>query len=103
MKRLTIRDDRGKAHATRIGYYDIIEKLADYEDLEEQGLLLRLKLKVGDTFWELNYAAQEPYIYARRAHSLQHVLYCMDRLGKVTFLTEEEAEEALEKMKGGAE
>ena len=87
--------------ANREQYCEMLEdELKTYKDAEEQGLLLRLKLKVGDTFWELNYAAQEPYIYPRRAHSLQHVLYCMDRLGKVTFLTENEAEAALEKMKG---
>lgn len=79
---------------------EVIEKLAEYERLEEQGLLLRLKLKVGDTFWELNDNFLEPSIYPRKAHSLQQVLYCMDRLGKVTFLTKEEAEQKLESMKG---
>ena len=29
----------------------IIERLAEYEDLEEHGLLLRLPCKVGDTVW----------------------------------------------------
>ena len=77
MERLTIRDETGKAHATRIGYYDIIEKLAEYEDLEEQGLLLRLPLSVGDSFWELNENHLEPCIYSRVAHSLSHVVYCM--------------------------
>lgn len=67
-------------------------KLADYEDAEEKGLLLKLKLKVGDTFWEVNDNFLEPAIYQRKAHSLQHVMYCMDRLGKTTFLTCQEAE-----------
>lgn len=78
----------------------VLTKLADYEDAEEQGLLLRLPCKVGDTFWELNDNFLEPAIYPRKAHSLQHVLYCMDRLGTVTFLTKEEAEQKLESMKG---
>ena len=73
-------------------YEEIYRKLAEYEDAEEQGLLLRLKLKVGDEFWELNDNFVEPVIYPRKAHSLQHVLYCMDNLGKTTFLTYEEAE-----------
>lgn len=30
---------------------DVIDKLAEYEDLEEQGLLLRLPVKVGDTVY----------------------------------------------------
>lgn len=29
----------------------VVDKLADYEDLEEQGLLLRLPCKIGDTVW----------------------------------------------------
>ena len=33
--------------------YPAIEKLAEYEDLEEQGLLVRLPCKVGDIVWEL--------------------------------------------------
>ena len=31
--------------------YPAIEKLATYEDLEQQGLLVRLPCKVGDTVW----------------------------------------------------
>ena len=77
-----------------------ITRLARYEDLEEQGLLLRLPCKVGDKFWELNSNWHVPCIYPRTAHTLRHVIYCMERLGEVTFLTYEEAEAALEKMKG---
>lgn len=75
-------------------YEEIYRKLAEYEDAEEQGLLLKLNLKAGDDFWELNNGV----IYPRKAHSLQHVLYCMDRLGVLTFLTEKDAKQALEKM-----
>ena len=32
---------------------NMIKKLATYEDLEEQGLLVRLPCKAGDTVWEL--------------------------------------------------
>ena len=32
---------------------DVIDKLAEYEDLEEQGLLLRLPCKVGDTVYAI--------------------------------------------------
>lgn len=31
--------------------YDVMDALAEYEDLEEQGLLVRLPCKVGDTVW----------------------------------------------------
>ena len=92
MERLTIKE--GKRYTVKTGSIipRIIEKCGKYEDMEEQGLLLRLKLKVGDEFWELNDNFVEPAIYPRKAHSLQHVLYCMYRLGKTTFLTCQEAE-----------
>lgn len=33
--------------------YDVMNALADYEDLEEQGLLVRLPCKVGDTMYDI--------------------------------------------------
>ena len=33
----------------------VCEKLGKYEDLEEQGLLLRLPCKIGDTVWDNDY------------------------------------------------
>ena len=32
---------------------DVIDKLAEYEDLEEQGKLIKLPCKVGDTVWQI--------------------------------------------------
>ena len=56
MKRLTYRTTKGEAmgdsSVADIG--DVLGKLAEYEDLEEQGLLLRLPCKVGDTVHELD-------------------------------------------------
>ena len=75
-------------------------KLGKLEDLEQQGRLLVLPCAVGDAFWEIDQTWLNPFIYPRKAHSLSHVVYCMERLGKTTFLTREEAEAALEKMKG---
>ena len=53
MERLMYRTAKGEAMGdnsiTDIG--DILGKLAEYEDLEEQGLLLRLPCKVGDTVY----------------------------------------------------
>lgn len=40
----------------------ILEKLADYEDLEEQGLLVRLPCKVGDILFRINKGARNPII-----------------------------------------
>ena len=80
-----------------------LEKQAEYKTLEEQGKLLELPCKVGDVFWEIDQTWLNPFLYPRTAHSLQHVVYCMERLGNTTFLTKEEAKAALEKMKGGTE
>lgn len=86
----------------KVPRYDIlnnaIQKLAEYEDLEEQGLLLRLPCKVGNTFWELNENTEPPYAYPRIAHRLQHCVYALERLGKTTFLTQSEAEEKLREL-----
>lgn len=68
MERLTIRDKNGEAHmickqmcgdyghqcdgqvdVDMCQRYVAFDKLAEYEDLEEQGLLLKLPCKVGDT------------------------------------------------------
>ena len=45
-------------HTERLDYeseyvpiIDALNRLAEYEDMEEQGLLLRLPCKVGDTLW----------------------------------------------------
>lgn len=43
----------------------LINKLAAYEDAEEQGLLLRLPCKVGDTLYRVNKGAKEPVIMMR--------------------------------------
>ena len=73
-------------------------KLKEYEDLEEQGLLLKLPCKAGDRFWELNSVNDVPHIYPRLAHSLSHCVYVMERLGTTVFLTKSEAEAALAEM-----
>ena len=54
MGRLTTIDDTGKIFSAiekELPYADIYRKLKYYEDLEEQGLLLRLPCKVGDCLW----------------------------------------------------
>lgn len=50
-----------------------------------------LKVKPGDTFWELNRYFNPPYIYPRIAHTLHHCEYATERWGKVCFGSKEEA------------
>lgn len=101
------------------GGYCAIEKLAAYEDDEEQGLLLRLPCKVGDTLYCITPYVKEPII---TAHVLQMNIkqfynkriivridvmnkmgescYFLDDIGKKIFLSREEAEGKLAEMEG---
>ena len=63
MSRLTRRAENGTAvYATPSGEpvkwennrRKVLQKLADYEDLEEQGLLLKLPCRVGDIIYEVD-------------------------------------------------
>ena len=83
------------------------EKLADYEDAEEQGLLLRLPCKVGDTVYIIiakSISKQRikeiiidgygiKFKTKRRVFGLCDVFYTV-------FLTKEEAEDKLAEMEG---
>ena len=99
--------------------YCAMEKLADYEDAEEQGLLLRLPCKVGDTLYCITPYVKEPII---AAHVLQMNIkqfynkriivridvmnkmgescYFLDDIGKKIFLSRAEAEGKLAEMEG---
>ena len=92
----------------------ILTKLAVYEDLEEQGLLVRLPCKVGDIMFRINKGAKSPIIeltvtqidITRRSYNLEVIdrdcgeLMCFKNdIGKTIFLTREEAEKKLEEMK----
>ena len=125
MERLTVRSFDGSAHATRVGYYDIIEKLASYEDAEEQGLLLRLPaplddvesfeiadkgiwMKIpcrkGDTVYEIDGITWKGHDWKYRSYESAFVketvfrLEMLSEIGKTVFLTKEEAEQALARM-----
>lgn len=56
MERLTYRTTKGEAmgNSSVADIGDILEKLAEYEDLEEQGLLLRLPVKAGDIVYVIS-------------------------------------------------
>lgn len=103
-------------------YREICEKLKAYEDLEEQGLLLRLPCAVGDTvyaimivgleFGRLKYQVYEAKVVRHHIDSFhlcvemmiaengQRIELVAETFSETVFLTREEAEAALEKMKG---
>lgn len=106
-----------------------LEKLATYEDLEEQGLLVRLPCKAGDTVWVVTspinvfdydkydgdaeykvyesflssvsyYASGEQFrIYAKVTNSFIAAYFRECDFGESIFFTREEAEKKLEEMK----
>lgn len=102
----------------------ILAKLATYEDLEEQGLLVRLPCKVGDIVWELCLCDDGNYkifpmivktiseygvlrqvkkditiwnIYAESDYTYMYKSFA--DFGKTVFSTKEEAEKKLEEIK----
>lgn len=100
------------------------KKLADYEDLKDQGLLVRLPCKVGDMVWDNDFGYPESYeikafsygycdsyvepgigiedeiifYYESYTRSIAGA-FPMSEIGKTVFLTREEAEKKLEEMK----
>lgn len=92
---------------------DDVDKWHQYKDAEEQGLLLRLPCKVGDRVYVLNKVKRE--IYPSRVEHIEYVvntnvdfsmtkikgeMFCVffDDFGKLLFLTQAEAEQALKQI-----
>ncbi|WP_455503215.1 hypothetical protein [Blautia sp.] len=70
-----------------------IEKLANYEDAEEQGLLVRLPCKVGtEVYYILGIPNKTPCTIDKCVFKLSDV----HKIGESLFLTREEAEKKLE-------
>lgn len=102
--------------------YDVMDALAEYEDLEEQGLLVRLPAnnkeiyiissrwtvcsECGSRFDEYSCSGceyecdskKEYYVYPTYLSCITVSTY-VDRFGKTVFLTREEAENKLEELK----
>lgn len=89
----------------------LAQKLKEYEDAEEQGLLLRLPCKVGGTLWWTN-AFGDLCSSKANCMFIEHgidgiaieTLICNineKEIGKTVFLTKEEAEQALVEMEKG--
>ena len=134
MERLTIRDKNGEAHmickqmcgdyghqcdgqidVDMCQRYVAFDKLADYEDLEEQGLLLKLPCKVGDTVYAIGFNNNKPVIYESVVLSIliteKEIVFNVkvaefeinsqlkqSMFGRTVFLTKAEAEQKLKEM-----
>lgn len=90
-----------------------LDKLKEYQRLEEQGLLLKLPCKVGTTVYSvardcggdtLDCRCMDcedcRYLYTYVEENAFDTWMC-DEIGKSIFLTEQEAQSELEKMKVG--
>ena len=76
-------------------YKDIRDKLAHYEDLEEQGRLIELPCAVGDTVWFVG-VQHNHYFITEYAFEI----FMFDDIGNRIFLTKEEAEAKLKELEG---
>ena len=117
MERLTYKGQNGKNYVKDSGYYNGVrlsldktaDRLAYYEDMEEQGRLIKLPCKVGDRVYFAAWFGTEPhtvkriiepYFYTDDARGMGSTAdFYLKDFGKTVFLTREEAENAL---KGGA-
>ena len=128
MERLTERydvtpDGESDVWVKQHDYISAVRKLCDYEDLEEQGLLVRLPAdknaeiylissrwtvcsECGSRFDEYSCSGceyecdskKEYYVYPTYLSSINADTYA-NQFGKTVFLTREEAEKKLEEMK----
>ena len=87
-----IKTKSGKDYTNKTQDYDAMLKLADYEDYDEKGLLLRLPFKLGDTYYRL----LNGKIYANEFTCLSTIITFMENhdFGRTVFSTYEEAERA---------
>lgn len=111
-------EDTIPAEMTNDDIRAVLKKLAAYEDLEEQGLLVRLPCKVGTEvfviFPGINHYVKcqikkieiKPNIFEKICYFIepvvrrgQYLKYFNNEFGETIFLTREEAEKKLEEMK----
>ena len=117
MERLTKRNSVGTVGANELRYYNynnfqkIVQKLSEYEDLEEQGLLLRLPVPIGTTVYKFEPLAKGTKRYIKTTITRYEVFddsiwftfanglgRNIEDFGKYVFLTQAEAEKKLKEM-----
>ena len=92
---------------------DMVKKLVEYEDLEEQDRLVKLPCKIGTEVYDIAWwdDVQEKIVvkgktYYRTVHKhkvtkLPFTYSDIDNFGKTVFLTKSEAESKLKELRGG--
>lgn len=94
----------------------VCEKLGKYEDLEEQGRLVKLPCKLGDTVYvptrdfiselriaHITISKNNTFFYWMLNAGIYPNLdgFSVDKIGKTVFLTKSEAEAKLKELRGG--
>lgn len=111
MERLTVKRDKPSINSQyvkkeKVWTADCIEKLGKYEDAEEQGLLLRLPVAIGDKVYEIIEETVPGHHFYISEHEIQDVSaktvkyaddWCEYGYPNL-YLTREEAEQALKQM-----
>ena len=71
------------------------KKLAEYEDLDEQGLLLKLPCPIGTEVWTImcGMTGKHPTLFKQ---SFEYSM--IEHFGKAVFLTKDEAQNKMEEM-----
>lgn len=78
---------------------DCMDKLGELEDAEEDGRLIILPCKVGDSYYRIENDGVNPTrIRAWNVRNLESCVNMIGDIGKRIFLSREEAEEALKRM-----
>ena len=113
MERLTqwVDDGDSKKAIPRVdirnnGHNKCCNKLAEYEELEEQGLLVRLPCPIGTTVWDIcgmdireNVVSGLEYDKGAKWFLWANEDECLGELNVLVFLNREEAENKLEELK----
>ena len=100
------------------GHTEVYRKLAEYEDLEEQGLLVKLPCKLGDTIYHIsdNNIKEEvitkvdydirnnkidlcnSFVCTNDIYDKEDNFYQLEKFGKSVFLTRSEAKKKLKEI-----
>ncbi|MCI9083877.1 MAG: hypothetical protein HFI70_16825 [Lachnospiraceae bacterium] len=105
---------------------DVLKKMAEYEDLEQQGKLLKLPCAVGDIIWDIDFgrpcgyevtgfsfeslndddweeekALDKVVVYYTNSNGSITGTFAVSEIGKSVFLIKEEAEAALKELERG--
>ena len=108
-------DDTIPAEMTHDDIRAVLRRLAEYEDLEERGLLLRLPCPIGTTVYnttcwddvtekvEVNGETLYRILHKHKVSKSTFSLGDIYKFGKTVFLTQAEAEQKLKEMESESE